>query len=173
MTHPERFWIGPNYSDRRFLVLGESWYGEYAGNLVTDDGYIRAYLEGSQPDPMYSRIANACMEDSSLLARRKYWNAVMFTNFVQCVGETRANRPTIAIYKAARARLAGLLVSHKPSGVWILGKEQSEYSAPVAKEVGIPVEVSAHPTSYGLNNSALGASWKALLAKLQPCDRDQ
>lgn len=167
MTHPERIWKGSNYSDRRLFVLGESWYGEFVGDLVTDDGYIRAYLEGHQRDAMYSRMANACMGDKSLRARREYWHGVMFTNYVQCVGGVRADRPTSNMLTTARHRLAGLLDAHRPSGVWILGVGQSEHSAPVVAEAGIPFEVTAHPTSYGLKNSTLGASWQALLAKAQ------
>jgi len=167
MTYSERIWVGPNYHNRRIFVLGESWYGDYTDDLVTDDGYIRAYLEGIQSDSMYSRMANACMGDKGLQARRDYWHGVMFTNFVQCVGRSRADRPTTEMLKAARQRLAALLDTHKPAGVWILGKGQGEYSVPVVEEAGIPFEVTAHPTSYGLKNSILGASWKTLLAKTQ------
>ena len=169
MTHAEKIWIGPNYSNRRIFVLGESWYGDYTDDLATDDGYIRAYLEGHQPDPMYSRMANACMGDNSLRARCDYWHGLAFTNFVQCVGGNRADRPTTDMLKAARPRLTALLEAHKPAGVWILGIGQGEHSAPVVAAAGIPFEVTAHPTSYGLKNSTLGASWKTLLVKAQSC----
>jgi len=167
VTYPERIWIGSNYSNRRIFVLGESWYGNFSGDLVTDDGYVRAYLEGHQRDAMYSRMANACMGDKSLKARCDYWHGVMFTNFVQRVGDVRADRPTTTMLKAARHRLAALLDTHRPAGVWILGIGQAEYSGPVVAMAGVPFEVTAHPTSYGLKSSALGASWKALLAKAQ------
>ena len=81
----------------------------------------------------------------------------MFTNFVQRVGATRKSRPTTDHYKSASARLANLLVVHKPVGVWILGIGQGEYSAPIIKSAGIPYEISAHPTSYGLKNSCSSA----------------
>lgn len=113
----EKIWIGPNYSNRRIFVLGESWYGDYTDDLATDDGYIRAYLEGHQPDPMYTRMANACMGDNSLRARRDYWHSLAFTNFVQCVGGNRADRPTTDMLKAAGPRLAALLELHRPAGV--------------------------------------------------------
>ena len=77
VTYPERIWIGPTYSKLGIFVLGESWYGDFSGDLVTDDGYIRAYLEGSVTDAMYTRIANACE-----LERKEFWNGIMFTNFV-------------------------------------------------------------------------------------------
>ena len=169
MACSEKVWIGPNYSYRRIFVLGESWYGDYTDDLVTDDGYIRAYLADCQSDSMYSRIANACMDDKSLRARRDYWHGVMFTNFVQRVGATRDSRPTAEHYRDACGRLARLLEECTPRGVWILGLEQSRYSAPVVQRAGIAYEVSAHPTSYGLRNATLGASWKALVTKAKAC----
>jgi hypothetical protein len=169
MTVAEKIWIGPNYSNQRVFVLGESWYGNFTADLATDDGYIRAYLEGHQPDSMYSRMANACMGNDSAQARRDYWLGLMFTNFVQCVGGNRADRPTTEMLKAARPRLAALLEVHKPAGVWILGIGQGEFSAPVVAAAGIPFEVTAHPTSYGLKNAILGASWKTLLVKAKSC----
>lgn len=158
----EKIWIGPNYPDRRIFVLGESWYGEFPGDLVTDDGYIRAYLDEKIPsDRMYSRIARACEMD-----KRQFWEGVMFTNFVQCVGETRQSRPTTEQYKAAEARLERLLEEQAPAGVWIIGIEQSKYSAPVVERAGIPYEVSPHTASFGLTNAKLGEGWKMLINKV-------
>ena len=162
MSHAEKVWIGAGYSELRILVLGESWYGDFPDDLVTDDGYIRAYLDGRVTDAMYTRIANACK-----MSRSDFWNGVMFTNFVQRVGATRESRPSSEHYKDARVRLSRLLEEHTPRGVWILGLGQSEYSAPVVERAGIAYQVSAHPTSYGLKNATLGASWLALLAKSQ------
>ena len=161
MCHPEKIWIGSTYQTRRIFVLGESWYGDFSNELVTDDGYIHAYLDGRVKDAMYTRIANACK-----IQKAEYWQSIMFTNFVQRVGATRKSRPTTDHYKSASARLANLLVVHKPVGVWILGIGQGEYSAPIIKSAGIPYEISAHPTSYGLKNSILGSSWSALLRKV-------
>ena len=161
MCHPEKIWIGSTYQTRRIFVLGESWYGDFSNELVTDGGYIHAYLDGRVKDAMYTRIANACK-----LQRAEYWHSVMFTNFVQRVGGTRKSRPTTAHYKAACSRLANLLAVHKPSGVWILGIGQGEYSASVLKKAGILYEISAHPTSYGLKNSTLGSSWNALVQRV-------
>ena len=161
MRHPEKVWIGPKYEEQRIFVLGESWYGEFSDELVTDDGYINAYLAGQQVDAMYTRIANACR-----LPKAEFWNAVLFTNFVQCVGSTRDNRPTVENYREASGRLSALLELHKPAGVWILGIGQSVYSAPIVQNAGIPHETSAHPTSYGLKNLTLGDSWRRLLGKV-------
>ena len=156
-------WIGNNYSQNRIFVLGESWYGDYADN--TDVGYVTMYLEGRQTDRMYTRMANACK-----LSRAEFWHKIIFTNFVQKVGETRSDRPTLTRYREAKARLAELLRIHKPRGVWALGKEQAEHSSPAIEEAGIPYEVTAHPASRGLSNRALGESWNALLRKATtPC----
>ena len=164
MTYVERIWIGPNYPMQRIFVLGESWYGDYPDEMSTDDGYIRAYLDGRQPDRLYTRIANACK-----IEKRAFWESIMFTNYVQRVGVTRDHRPSTAQYRDASARLARLLVEHAPRGVWILGREQARHSEPIVAAAGIPVEVTAHPTSFGVKHATLYASWIALLEKLQSC----
>jgi len=46
--------------------------------------------------------------------------------------------------------------------LWILRKEQAAYSEPVVRAAGVPVRVTANPTSYGVKNSALGALGCAL-----------
>ena len=162
-TKREKVWVGPNYPARRIFVLGESWYGEYPDDLVTDDGYIRAYLDGDKraADPMYTRIANACETE-----RRQFWEGVMFTNFVQCVGETRKSRPTPKQYEAAKQRLEKLLEKYKPAGVWIIGIEQSKYSALTVERAEIPYVISPHTASFGLTNAKLGDGWKELITKV-------
>lgn len=165
--YAERVWIGPGFASSRILVLGESWYGDYEGDLVTDDGYIRAYLDGTIVDAMYTRLANA-----TGLGKQAFWRNIMFTNFVQRVGSLRDARPTPTQYRAATQRLASLLVVHRPLGVWILGKEQSRHSEPVVMSAGIAAEVAPHPTSYGVRNAVLRESWSALLAKTGPEKQD-
>ena len=132
MTYAEKIWVGPEYSKRRIFVHGESWYGHYSGDLVTDDGYIRAYLAGRVKDAMYTRMANACC-----LKPHDFWGGVMFTNFVQRVGDTRDSRPSSEHYKGARVRLAHILEEYRPLGVWILGIGQAEYSAEVVERAGV------------------------------------
>jgi hypothetical protein len=156
-----KIWVGPNYSDRRILVLGESWYGSWADN--TDYGYVSQYLKGAIVDGMYTRMANAC----GALSKVDYWNGIAFTNFVQRVGDNRADRPTRQAYLDARPRLRTLVEKLRPRGVWVLGREQAMYSQPVLNDMGVPNEATAHPTSYGLSNAALGDSWHALLAKVE------
>ena len=158
---PEKIWIGPLYSEFGVFVLGESWYGDYPDHLATDDGYIREYLAGRQPDGMYTKMAKACA-----MTNPEFWNRIMFTNFVQRVGQFRKNRPKLEQYEAAAPRLEKLLVDHKPRGVWILGKEQGKYSKLVVESAGIPFEVTTHPTGYGVTSAELGASWEKLLKKM-------
>lgn len=160
MTNPERIWIGPRYGEVGIFVLGESWYGDFPDDQVTDDGYVTAYLEGRVRDPLYTRLANAVGLDSET-----FWQGIVFTNFVQRVGDLRTERPTAAQYREAGPRLLRLLDLLAPRGVWIVGKEQSTDSRPLVEAAGVPVEVTAHPTSYGVKNSTLRASWDALLAK--------
>ena len=127
---------------------------------IPDDGYIRAYLDDKLSDAMYTRMANACG-----LARHEFWQSVMFTNFVQRVGDTRKSRPKPSHYEAAGERLERILVEHAPRGVWILGMEQARHSAQIVERAGIPYEITAHPTSYGLMNAKLGSSWDALVER--------
>ena len=47
MTYAERIWTGATFPDVGILVLGESWYGDYDGDLVTDAGYIAAYFSST------------------------------------------------------------------------------------------------------------------------------
>jgi hypothetical protein len=164
VTYVERIWIGPAYSSRRIFVLGESWYGDFQDDLATDDGYIRAYLNDRVTDALYTRIANACE-----MEKQAFWEGIMFTNFVQRVGATRDRRPSAEQYRDAGVRLARLLKEHAPRGVWILGREQARHSEPVVQAAGIPVEVTAHPTSFGVKHATLRASWNALLEKAQSC----
>jgi len=147
MSHPERVWIGPQYDALRVLVLGESWYGDYEGDLVTDAGYIAAYLTGTQVDRMYTKMANATG------LGKKFWELVAFTNFVQRVGDTLDSRPTTQHYLDARDRLRLLLSELSPKGVWILGTEQGAYSAPVVRATGVACEVSPHPTRIGVTSA--------------------
>ena len=152
---PEKVWIGPYYPECRVLVLGESWYGDFPEDRVTDDGYIRAYLAGDQPDQMYSRMANACG-----LTKEEFWNRIAFTNFVVArLGDSRSDRPTDVQYRNAVPRLKRLLSELAPHGVWVLGKEQGRFSAPEVLATGLACAVTAHPTSYGLSNEKLGESW--------------
>jgi hypothetical protein len=144
------------------LVLGESWYGEWPDSdgrsLVYDDEYVAAYLAGRVRDPMYTRVANA-----SGLGKAAFWQRVAFTNFViDSVGAHRAQRPFTAHYAASKPRLRALLAEVAPRAVWVLGKEQGEYSRPVVQEAGITCVVSRHPTSYGVPNTELGAAWVEL-----------
>lgn len=161
--YPIEEWVGPDFAGLGIFVLCESWYGDFSKELVTDDGYIRAYLANRVTDALYTRIAHGAG-----MTKATFWPKVMFTNYVQRVGPTRDYKPTTAHYKAAEERLHRLLREHLPKGVWIVGKGQSEYSEPIVRSVGIPVEVVNHPASYGVKTATLRESWEKLLAKVAP-----
>lgn len=156
-------WIGDNFEARRIMVLGESWYGDWGAGYNSDHSYVAAYLAGELRDGMYTKMANACG-----MSRETYWHGILFTNFVTWAGSHRTDRPTRSMYKASALRLEKLLQQYKPKGVWILGKEQSEFSEPVVRQACIPHEVSLHPTSFGLRNQALGESWFRLQSRALP-----
>lgn len=155
----EKIWIGPGFGESGIFVLGESWYGAYSDELVTDDGWIRAYIEERVPDKTYTRIVNAFQT-----SRRQFWERVMFTNFVQCVGATSKSRPSSTMFLEAQPRLRRILEAHRPRGVWILGKMQSKYSAPIIQQMGIVAQVTQHPT-YA-SHDTIRSSWSELESKL-------
>ena len=161
MSYPERIWVGQGYESLRVLVLGESWYGDYEGDLVTDAGYIAAYLSNKQTDRMYTKIANA-----TGLGKMKFWESVAFTNFVQRVGATVDCRPTSQQYINSQDRLRRLLSELAPEGVWILGTEQGAYSEPVVRGAGIACAVSPHPTRREVTSAWLGEGWRNLIEVL-------
>ena len=164
----ERIWIGNRYPATRVFVLGESWYGTYEGDLVTDAGWIQAYLEGRVTDRMYSKIANSCG-----MSRETYWHDVAYTNFVQCVGDAPSSRPSQEQYLDSQPRLRNLLATFSPRAVWILGEEQARYSRPVVDELNLICEVSWHPTRVGVTNERLGASWRTLQSRIGAQADDQ
>lgn len=157
----DRPWIGSSYDQNQILVLGESWYGDWGSEHNSDQGYVAAYLDGKISDGMYTRMANACKA-----TREVFWHQIAFTNFVIWTGPNRKDRPTRAMYMSATGRLEALLEKHTPRGVWILGIEQSQYSAPVVRRAGIKFEVAPHPTGYGVSNKALGETWELLRSQI-------
>lgn len=163
---PDQPWVGERYRDgHRTLVLGESWYGTFPEAIATDDGYIHAWLAGSLPkgirEMLYPRLSGAVGP-----SRTEFWNGVAFTNFViASVGPTRSNRPTEAMYEAAKVRLARVLAELRPSRVWVIGKEQSAHSGPVIDEAGIAWAWVRFPLSApAMTHKELAASWSALQA---------
>src|SRR6185503_16770241 len=95
-------------------------------NLVTDQGWISAYLRGEKIDRMYTRMANACG-----MTPHEFWEGILFTNFVLRVGDVRSDRPTREMYLSAGPRLRSILAEHCPKAAWVLGIEQSRFSGPI------------------------------------------
>ena len=161
-----RVWVGDSIPAGGVLVLGESWYGTYEGDLNFDDGYIRAYLAGAVIDRMYSKIAYAICDSKASSSKSAFWQRVAFTNFVQCVGPTLGHRPTDEMYRAGQLRLEAILAALGPASVWILGEEQAKWSRPVVDSAGIVSEVCPHPSRRGVTTAMLRESWSRLGAKL-------
>ena len=162
----ERIWVGERYDEHRILVLGESWYGtedEFPGDLITDAGWIAAYLRAEVRDTLYTRIANAAGK-----SRGEFWQRVAFTNYVRAaVGPTRQQKAASAHFKEAVPRLRCLLDELKPRGVFLLGTGQAEYSGPVIGEAAIPWVAVRHPTgSRGVTHAEVRAGWDDLMTKL-------
>lgn len=156
----DSIWVGDKYYSKCILVLGKSWYGTYSDN--TDKGYVSNYLKGLEKDRMYTRMANACMPNISSTEERikTYWNSIAFTNFAGRVGDARENRPTEKDFRNSEVRLTKIIEKYEMGKVWILGIEQARFSSPIIENAGLRYEITPHPTSYGLSNEKLGASWK-------------
>lgn len=163
-------WVGSNYepSAERILVLGESWYGDV--EPLVD--FIPRWARGGVIDNTFSRLFNAASgfhtERATPSQRLGWWNGIAFYNFVPgTVGAARSDRPTRAAFRAAQAPLTAVLDRLRPRGVWIIGKEQAEYSAEVVRRFGAAHEVTPHTASYGLSTATLAGSWARLLESVR------
>ena len=121
---------------------------------------------------MFARLFNAASgfhtARATLAQRLAWWNGLAFYNFVPgTVGDSRDTRPSAKMLVASKAPLREVLNRLSPKGVWIVGKEQAEYSADVVRTFGAACEVTAHTASYGLSSAALAASWQGLLQRVQ------
>lgn len=167
MLSPERFWRGDHFASTRILVLGESWYDED----VHLSECIRAWsacARGANADRTFARIAwtinGSTTRPRDAALRLQAWQAVAFYNFAGNVGPDRSCRPTAQRLRDSCIPLSAVLAEIKPQRAWILGKEQSAYSGPVIRAAGVAVEITPHPTSFGLRNADLAASWQRVLA---------
>lgn len=154
-------WIGRDFETTGILVLGESWYGDWGAEYNSDASYIQAYLDGKLSDRMYTKIANACQS-----SKESFWQSVMFTNLVIWAGASSKDRPTTHMYLDGYFRLRRLLEKYKPRGVWLLGKEQAQFSSHLLISEEIPFSTSVHPTAVGVTTEHLSQSWQELLTKL-------
>jgi hypothetical protein len=162
-------WLGDSYHlpANRLLVLGESWWGDV--EPLSD--FVPKWAAGRVRDHTFSRLFNACSglhtETATAEQRLAWWHTIAFYNFVTgSVGDLRGDRPTRAHFDAAAAPFTALMAEIRPRGVWILGKEQAQHSAPLVAAAAIPFEIAPHPTSYGLRSETLRESWTALNARV-------
>lgn len=162
-------WIGDCYATgHRTLVLGESFYDDYPDEIRTDHGYVSMWLAGRlkeyypKPERLYPRLANAIGP-----TRAEWWHSIAFTNLVnESVGPAVSHRPSVAMYERGQVRLRRVLAELQPSRVWIIGKEQSEYSAVVCDELGVPHQVMRFPTSApAMSHAEVRSSWEQLQAR--------
>lgn len=135
------------------MFWGESWYGTYADDHQFDDGWIAAWLRGEVEDRMYSRMSNAIGVE-----RERLWHAIAYTNFVQCVGPERRDRPTRSMYEKGAVRLRAIIEELKPKAVLLLGIEQARHSGVVVAAAGLPSVVCRHPTRA--SHAEIRAAWE-------------
>ena len=141
-----RIWIGDHFDKHRTLVLGESYFGTYEGDMETDEAYLREFVAGRQYDKLFEKICRSLGMD-----RGEFWHQVAFTNLViGSIGPTGASTAKEDQFRSGCPRLAALISTYKPERVWILGKGQGRHSGRVCKAAGVRYEVIGHPT--GKNN---------------------
>ena len=157
-------WIGRSWPQcqRKKLFLGESWWGlEESVHL-----YMCRWCKGSQVDPFFTRIFNACSGNppSSATTQQKlaFWDSLAFMNFVYwSVGTTNQSKANKKDFAAAQPYLDIFLRVLRPDVVWILGTTQAVYSRPVIQRLGIKYVVTRHPRS-GVLDATLLADFKNL-----------
>ena len=153
---------------RGVFILGESAYhgGTNRYEDIIAHRWVPRYLEGSERDQTYSKVANAIGP-----SRVEFWNAHAFANLVILpTGSGAKQRPTPTQYRDALDWLRTTMLDLQPSGVWIWGVEQSQYSAPVIANLGIPYEVATHPACpRGITHAYLAESWTRLITKIGQC----
>jgi hypothetical protein len=160
-----RVWKGRDFDRTRILVLGESWYGSYEGELNFDHGWVSAWLRGEVRDDMYTKMARGVG-----LGNDDLWHSIAFTNYVQCVGPDRKHRPTRAMYDAGAIRLRAIIEEFKPRVVWLLGKEQAVHSSTVVGDFGLPSVVSKHPSFASYEDTR--AAWEEVCKLIRIDMRD-
>ena len=160
-------WIGSNYRKGGILIIGDSSYVDPAVQ------YIPRWIAKNEKDQTFSRLFNAFnaeqahTESATIEQREAFWNSVAFYNFVQEVIPSRDDRPSQAMFRAAKAPLETVLKALQPGGVMIVGYEQREHSEPIVTQLGIPCVVVEHPTAYGVPTAAMTARWQELATKMK------
>lgn len=154
----DSIWIGDRYSDptnelRGALILGESTYDEPPPE---DPQWIRYFIEKKaikrdDIDKSFSRLfwimaepfQNDFMTSGELYDRassaelERWFNRFAFYNYVaKSIGSTNAG-VTDPQLDAARQPFSQALQVIKPTGVWIIGQRQVEYSEEIIKQYGI------------------------------------
>ena len=146
---PNRPWVGPDYSQSRIFILGESYTGAYEDDLEYDDAYVAALLAGK---PVLGPDLFLKMAEKLEMPLATLWNQVAFTNVaLGSIGLTNSTKVTGAQLNAGRPRLESLLRRFGPRAVLILGMKTGKTAAPVCQRLGIVHRIVRHPS--GINNA--------------------
>jgi hypothetical protein len=152
--------------DKRLLILGESWYGDF--ELNDEVRFIQTWIARKPPgcsDRFFSRIYNAGNSTPAAKAtereRREFWEKVAFTNLVsESVGRAARIRPSDVHWAKGIRRLRLLLPRLKCDRVLILGREAASYAKPVIDHFGILSVSCPHPSGYGVTTEVLRRKWE-------------
>lgn len=146
-----RIWVGPWFADqpKRILFLGESYFGEWAGDIECEDTYIPAWIARKVVDPLHERMEQVLAPGEP---RGSLYNRVAFTNMlIGSVGPKQSDRPKQQQMRDAQPRLQNLIAEHRIDGVLIMGKSSTGPAAePVCRKAGIRYRAIRHPS--GVNN---------------------
>ncbi|QIF01487.1 hypothetical protein [Roseimicrobium sp. ORNL1] len=183
VIHP---FVGTNYAttglwNRKVMILGESSYDAKA----TQDGYDAAnqtihlgHDAIGYPDAerywnrsrFYTRIARIFDHDPrSLESRKRFWNAVLYYNYLQVVLSRPRQQPPAAAWLEAQSAFRETLEEHRPDVVIAFSNRMWSY-LPKDSDTSVPNDVGTqcrtgqllisdghkvkligfhHPTAYG------------------------
>lgn len=163
-------WIGARYASegingKRLLILGESHYGgegceysRFTSEVIRDMALEKGRLA------FFSRVQRLVVGGRggfSDLERADFWQRVAFYNFVQSALENPRDRPTYAMWQAAREPFSQTLGELNPSIILVLGTELKRNLPSIP--ANIPYCAVQHPSSIGFRYDDWQSKIKSLL----------
>lgn len=150
-------WVGANYKAGfhgvRVFLLGESHYGKPEEDKPNfTEGVVRRYTAEGERLAFFTKIAALFMHDRKgeyvdKARLRKFYDQVLFYNYVQELLDCSRKAPTAEQWRAAREPLTETLHEHQPALVVILGRRLAGYAEPVVKAAGFLHCTLPHPSS--------------------------
>lgn len=177
-------WIGDEYSQTRFLILGESafsWWEDDEEKTPSLRHSIESVEWAIENFPHCGRFFNmlsralAGEESPDKPKLRNVWNSVAFTNYISdTVGEGPRNRPSTEMWVKAKQNFISdlsALFDPIPTRAVILGKdmweEMPETNIWITNDVQEYIIEKTHMTCVAVSHPAGGLSWQHLSVALR------